>query len=233
MAKGGKQAARFHLPDGSQGLAADWSSQIAGLAGRAARGSEIDALTLARGLGRPVRQMEFLALGIHQQHVAELARIGLLVRVSRGCYHIWNVPPSEWGFLAAAAIRWPSAVICGPTAAAFYGLTEDDGGPVWLAVPRGRGRPRGTVSGRQVRVREWLPDRFTSGIDEIEVDGAKVRIVVAERAVAELRELGHRVHPDVSPAATLAYARAVGGAGMDALEAAFGKIMPQRGGEAA
>jgi hypothetical protein len=67
---------------------------------------------------------------------------------------------------------------------------KDDPSCLWIAVPRGRGRPRGTAAGREIRVREWIESRFSSGIRKVTIDGVKVRIVNAERASSELDELG-------------------------------------------
>lgn len=152
-------------------------------------------LALLRAAGRPVRLREIMENGIHQQYVAALASEGLIARVARGCYASLRddgEAREPWECLAAAAIRWPEAVVCGPTAAAFHGLATDEG-PLWLAVARGRPRPKGTIGDRELRVREWLAPRIADGIVERLVAGIAVRLVSAERALAEMRELAPRI----------------------------------------
>ena len=163
---------------------------------------------LARTKARPVRQKEFLQAGIHQQYVAIAEQHGLIVRLSRGIYGLPSEPTSQknpWSILAAAAVRWPSLVVCGPTAAAFHGLIEDNGDDLWFAVPRGSGRPKGVVLGRGIRVREWLCERMTKDIEQHLIDGALVRIVSAPRAVAELLELASFLPDSVASSALLLF----------------------------
>jgi hypothetical protein len=190
------------------------------------REAEARALKMVQEAKRPLRQKEFLAAGIHQQHLAELVRLGLLSRVSRGCYAKPGLS-DDWSILAAAAIRWPSAVICGPTAAAFYKLIQDDGGPIWMAVPRGRGRPRGTVGDRQVRVREWLPERLLQSVRVVYIDGVQVSIVSAVMAAAELVEIGQRVRSGIAVDAAQEYL--VLGGSQEELNQALASLLPVRG----
>jgi predicted transcriptional regulator of viral defense system len=151
------------------------------------------ALEFARSAGRPVRHREFLDIGIHREDVARLEFLGRIRRVARGTYVVdegVRAVRRRWDFLAAAALRWPLAVICGPTAAAYHGLVRDDPASIWIAVPRGRGRPRGSAAGRAIRVREWNESRFLGGVVEITIDGVRVRIMDARHARAEMAELG-------------------------------------------
>ena len=170
------------------------------------------ALEMARSANRPLRLREFLAAGIHQQYVSILEARGDLVRVSRGTYRVASGEAGQgpWSFLASVSLRWPGAVVCGPTAAAYYGLLPPGPGdaPVWLAVGRGRGRPRGIVAGRPVQVREWVPGRLgpLGGVVEVEIDGVAVRIVDPEVAVAELSEIGDRAGRGAAAAAAAALA---------------------------
>jgi predicted transcriptional regulator of viral defense system len=150
------------------------------------------ALEYARSAGRPVRHREFLAIGIHREDVAHLESLGRLRRVARGTYVVDEgdgAVRKHWDFLAAAALRWPTAVVCGPTAAAFHGLVPDDPSCLWIAVPRGKGRPRGMAAGREIRVREWIDSRFEKGIRKVKIDGVTVRIVNPALALSELDEL--------------------------------------------
>lgn len=152
-------------------------------------------MDLLQAAGRPMRLRELMEAGVHQQYVAALASEGLIERVARGCYRpsLKTERSDPWEFLAAAAMRWPQAVVCGPTAAALHGIATEDGGPVWLAVARGRPRPKGNLAGREVRVREWLAPRMALDVVTWEVSGVLVRVVSRERALAELRELAPRI----------------------------------------
>lgn len=181
-------------------------ARIADHAQRPAREGEILAMEMAVSAGRPLRQKEFLAAGIHRQHVADLATMGMLVRISRGCYRLPDAPSADgWEYVGGAALRWPEAVVCGPTAAAYHGLIKDPPGVVWLAVARGHGRPRGSVAGRALCVREWLPQRRTVGVERVTVDGTPVNMVTAAQAVAELYELAPRFGASVAREAFAAY----------------------------
>jgi hypothetical protein len=185
------------------------AERVAAVAKRGARAGELEAVALLRAAGRPMRQKEFLAAGIHRQHLADAARIGLLERMARGCYRLPEsggaAPDERWGHLAAAALRWPRAIVCGPTAAAWHGLVGDDGDLVWLAVERGHGRPKGNVGGRGLSIREWLPSRRSRGVAAVVVDNVPVPMVTAAYAVAEMIELSGRLGAALASAAEAAY----------------------------
>ena len=152
------------------------------------RGVDI-AMRLAAN-GMTLRSSDFSDAGVHRQSVANLVESGRLEQISRGCYRIApngsTDVPATWKPLLAAAARWPTAIVCGPTAAAWHGLAPDEPWALWLAVRRGRSRPHGMAMYRQVVVREWNARHFAAARSSVMLGNESVPMVSPEHVVAEI-----------------------------------------------
>jgi predicted transcriptional regulator of viral defense system len=148
---------------------------------------------------RIVRSRELEAQGVSRSLLRELVADGELIRVGRGLYTATDFPITESHSLAIAAKRYPEAVVCLLSAAQFHGITEEMPAAVWLAVPRSARVPR--PSDFQIRAVRIKDELFPYGIEEHQVEGAKVQVYSVARTVADCfkfrNQLGISVAVDI------------------------------------
>src|SRR6266705_1293803 len=132
---------------------------------------------------RLFRLSEAAATGVHPEYVRRLTRQGQLTRVGRGLYALSTLEPTEHHTLAELAKRVPKSVFCLLTALRFHGLGTQNPREVWLAVDRRAGIPR--IDFTPVRVVRISGAALSTGIDEHEVEGVRVRITSPARTVVD------------------------------------------------
>lgn len=152
-------------------------------------------LQIARRKGL-FRLSEATAAGIHPEHVRRLTRTGQLQRLGRGLYALPSLEPSEHHSLAEIGKRVPKAVFCLLTALRFHGLGTQNPREVWLAVDRRAGIPR--IDFTPVRVMRISGAALSTGIDEHEIEGVRVRVTSPARTVVDCFKFRHKIGIDVA-----------------------------------
>jgi predicted transcriptional regulator of viral defense system len=161
-------------------------------------------LQIARRKGM-FRLSEATAAGVHPEHIRRLTRTGQLQRLGRGLYALPSLEPSEHHSLAEIAKRVPKAVFCLLTALRFHGLGTQNPREVWLAVDRRAGIPR--IDFTPVRVVRISGVALSTGIDEHEVEGVRVRITSPARTVVDCFKFRNKIGIDVAVEALRDYRR--------------------------
>ena len=148
---------------------------------------------------------EATAAGVHPEHIRRLTRTGQLQRLGRGLYALPSLEPSEHHSLAEIAKRVPKGVFCLLTALRFHGLGTQNPREVWLAVDRRAGIPR--IDFTPVRVMRISGAALSSGIDEHEVEGVRVRITSPARTVVDCFKFRNKIGIEVAVEALRDYRR--------------------------
>src|SRR6266852_2007515 len=161
-------------------------------------------LQIARRKGM-FRLSETTAAGVHPEHIRRLIRIDQLQRLGRGLYALPSLEPSEHHSLAEIAKRVPKGVFCLLTALRFHGLGTQNPREVWLAVDRRAGIPR--IDFTPVRVVRISGAALSTGIDEHEVEGVRVRITSPARTVVDCFKFRNKIGIDVAVEALRDYRR--------------------------
>jgi predicted transcriptional regulator of viral defense system len=161
-------------------------------------------LQIARRKGM-FRLSEATAAGVHPEHIRRLTRTGQLLRLGRGLYALPSLEPSEHHSLAEIAKRVPKAVFCLLTALRFHGLGTQNPREVWLAVDRRAGIPR--IDFTPVRVVRISGVALSTGIDEHEAEGVRVRITSPARTVVDCFKFRNKIGIDVAVEALRDYRR--------------------------
>jgi predicted transcriptional regulator of viral defense system len=161
-------------------------------------------LQIARRKGM-FRLSETTAAGVHPEHVRRLIRTGQLQRLGRGLYALPSLEPSEHHSLAEIAKRVPKGVFCLLTALRFHGLGTQNPREVWLAVNRRAGIPR--VDFTPVRVVRISGAALSTGIDEQEIEGVRVRVTSPARTVVDCFKFRNKIGIDVAVEALRDYRR--------------------------
>ena len=134
-----------------------------------------------------------------------LTRKGQLVRLGRGLYAAASLEPTEHHTLAEVAKRVPKGVFCLLTALRFHGLGTQNPREVWLAVDRRAGIPR--VDFTPVRVVRISGAALSTGIDEHDIEGVRVRITSPARTVVDCFKFRNKIGIDVAVEALKDYRR--------------------------
>jgi predicted transcriptional regulator of viral defense system len=154
---------------------------------------------------RLFRLADAVSAGVHPEYVRRLTRRGELTRVGRGLYALPTVEPTEHHTLAEVAQRVPKGIFCLLTALRFHGLGTQNPREVWLAVDRRAGIPQ--VDFTPVRIVRISGAALTGGIEEHDVDGARIRITSPARTVVDCFRFRTRIGIDVAVEALRDYRR--------------------------
>lgn len=121
--------------------------------------------------------------------IRELLDEGLIARLPLGLYGLPERDAS-WDSLASFAVRYPQAVVCLATAAAFHGLTTQNPHEIWAAFPYESSLPR--KSDLACRGFRWRGRAMTSGVAAYDVGGVPVRMTTLERTVVDFLRTADR-----------------------------------------
>ncbi len=151
------------------------------------------ALVLA-GRG-PMRTQQAIQSGISHRTLRRLAEAGDLAQVGRGFYALPGAIPEDIDLLTAIG-RSHHAVIGLPSALRYHDLTTQNPSEVWLLVPKGAWRPRGsTAPTRVVTVAKAL---MTLGVERQQIAGHEIRVTNPARTVVDCFKFRRLVGLDVA-----------------------------------
>ena len=154
---------------------------------------------------RLFRLSEATQAGIHPEAVRRLTSRGQLERVGRGLYALPSLEATEHHTLAEVAKRVPKGIVCLLTALRFHGLGTQNPRDVWLAVDRRAGIPK--IDFTPVRIIRMSGAALSTGIDEQDVDGVRVRITSPARTVVDCFKFRNKIGVDVAVEALKDYRR--------------------------
>lgn len=159
-----------------------------------------------------LRAVDLEGIEVPRVILTRLTKAGLLERVGRGLYRLPGTQTSEYESLAAVASKAPQAVFCLLTALQFHELTTELPRQVWIAMPRGSHLPR--IDYPPLKMVQFSGDAYASGIEEVERDGARLKVYSAAKTVADCFKYRNKIGLDVALQA-LKDARAGGRASVD------------------
>ena len=140
------------------------------------------ALELASRKGI-LRARELTSEGIPRVALTRLVRAGRLVRVGRGLYSLIGADVTEHHGLAEAQKRVPHGIICLLSALRFHEMTTQAPFEVWLAIDRGKRKPR--VDHPPLRVVRFSGEALTRGVRSHDIEGVSVNVTSPARTVAD------------------------------------------------
>lgn len=154
---------------------------------------------------RLFRLSEAKQAGIHPEAIRRLTSRGQLARIGRGLYALPSLEPTEHHTLAEVAKRVPKGVTCLLTALRFHGLGTQNPRDVWLAVDRRAGIPK--IDFTPVRIIRMSGAALSTGIQEHDIDGVRVRITSPARTVVDCFKFRNKIGIDVAVEALKDYRR--------------------------
>lgn len=146
--------------------------------------------------GGVMRTSELLKLGVHPRTLYQMRENGEVVELSRGVYRLAELPELENSDLVAVAKRVPSGVICLVSALSFHALTSEIPHEVYLAIPRGKEKPR--LDYPPTRVFNFSPESFSAGVEELDLDGNLIKVFSPEKTIADCFKFRNKIGLDVA-----------------------------------
>jgi len=143
-----------------------------------------------------LRASDLDAIGIPRTVLSRLTASGQLERVGRGLYRLPDSVVTEYESLTTIAVKVPQAVFCLLTALQFHELTTQLPRQIWIAMPRGSHAPR--IDYPPLKMVQMSDDAYSTGIEEHERDGVKLRVYNIAKTVADCFKHRNKIGLDVA-----------------------------------
>ena len=141
-----------------------------------------------------MRTSAALRLGINSRTLYAMRDRGLLTALSRGIYHLKEIPLHGWDDLVTIAHRVPKARICLISALAFHELTTQIPHEIYCALPRDVHHPR--IEHPPVRCFRFSHACYESGVEYHDVAGARLAVYSAEKTLADCFKYRNQIGMD-------------------------------------
>jgi len=142
-----------------------------------------DYQELFKKYGGIMRTSELTHEGVNYKKIQELIEKGFIEKIKYG-YYQWQ---DEKAFTEAfiVATMFPQAIICGMTAAMYYGYTDRVSGIWHIAVNRKSARNKFKMDFPVIKPHFIEEDRLMLGVSEGNIDGVTVKIYDRERVICD------------------------------------------------
>jgi predicted transcriptional regulator of viral defense system len=145
--------------------------------------------------GGQLRMSEAIRLGISRYMLYSLRDKGIVVQVSRGIYRWAELPAISSPDLVTVSLRFPKSVICLISALSYHSITTQIPHAVSIAINSGTRIPR--LDYPPIRVYRFAIEAFEAGVEEKNIDGAKIRVYSAEKTLADIFKFRNKIGLDV------------------------------------
>jgi predicted transcriptional regulator of viral defense system len=142
------------------------------------------------------RARDMVMAGYSREYLRRLVTQEKVRQLGRGLYVAAGFDGDQNQSLVQAAKRMPRAVVCLISALQFHGIGTQSPHQVWLALPRGSNRPRGTDL--PLRFCQFSGRAYTFGIEEHALSGGTVRVYSPAKTVADCFKYRQKYGLDVA-----------------------------------
>ena len=160
-------------------------------------------MSIFRSNGGMLKTQRAIKLGIHPRTLYALRDNQLVDRLDRGLYRVADAKPLAHPDFVTVALKVPRGVICLVSALAFRQMTTQVPHSVYLAIPANDQAP--ALRYPPLRLFWYGSVAFSDGIDQVDMDGTKVRIYSVERALADCFKYRNKIGVDVRVEALTLY----------------------------
>lgn len=157
--------------------------------------ASVSLFDLAQGKAL-LRPSDAVARGHSRLYLAQLARRGLVHKVSRGLYALPQRKASEFASLAEVASKHPQALVCLLSALAFHGLTTQAPFEVWIAVDNKARAPQ--MPYPPLRIARFSGPALSEGVELHNIEGVPVKITSVPKTIADCFKYRNKIGLDVA-----------------------------------
>jgi predicted transcriptional regulator of viral defense system len=143
-----------------------------------------------------IRSRDVDELGIPREYLIRLRNQGVLERPGRGLYRLADGQATEHQTLIEVCKRVPHGVVCLLSALQFHGLTTQLPHEVWIAIGTRSWAPR--LDTAAIRVIRLGSAPLSYGAEQIEIDGATIRIFHPAKTVADCFKFRNKIGLDIA-----------------------------------
>ena len=145
--------------------------------------------------GGVMKTKELAEQGIYYKKLHKLIDAGEVEQVKHGFYQY--VYTENYSEIAVISKLFPEVVICMESAADIYGYTQRTPSAWHLAVPSKSSRRKYDIDYPTIKVHFVDETKFYTGIDEINVEGTKIKVYDRERTVCDFLLHRNKIDPEV------------------------------------
>ena len=149
-----------------------------------------------REYGGMLRTSQALKLGIHPRTLYRLRDSNRILQIGRGLYRLADAPKTEHLDLVAVAARVSDGIVCLISALSFHGITTEVPHEVYLAIRRGKERPR--LDYPPLRVFRFSDETLSAGVEKHKLEGVTVRLFNPAKTVADCFKFRHKIGVDLA-----------------------------------
>lgn len=143
-----------------------------------------------------LRPSDAVAQGRSRLYLAQLARRGLVHKLSRGLYAMPQRQASEFAGLAEVSSKHPQVLVCLLSALAFHGLTTQAPFEVWVAVDNKARAPQFDYP--PLRVARFSGPALTEGVALHDIEGVSVKVTCMAKTIADCFKFRNKIGLDVA-----------------------------------
>lgn len=155
-----------------------------------------NAINIFHQFGGTLRTSKLLKLGVHPRTLYQMRENGEVIELNRGVYRLAELSELENSNLVTVTKRVPTGVICLVSALSFYGMTTEIPHEVYVAIPRGKEKPR--VDYPPTRIFHFSPQTISAGVEQQESEGNLIKIFSLEKTVADCFKFRNKIGLDVA-----------------------------------
>jgi len=144
--------------------------------------------------GGVLRTNDALRGGINPATLYAMRDAGVVTALTRGVYHLQEVPLTGSEDMVAVAHRIPRARICLISALAFHGITTQIPHEVYCAIPRDIHRPR--LDYPPVRFFRFSRESYEDGVAYHRISGSRVAVYTVEKTLADCFKYRNQIGMD-------------------------------------
>jgi predicted transcriptional regulator of viral defense system len=148
-----------------------------------------------RSCGGQLRMSEAIERGISRYAFYALRDKGVIEQVSGGVYRLVELPLIGNPDYVTVGLRFPKAVICLISALFYHDITTQIPHSLYVAVPRESRQP--SLDYPPLSVHRFSDLAYREGIEELQIDGALVKIYSPEKTLADCFKFRNKIGMDV------------------------------------
>lgn len=141
------------------------------------------------------RTKDIIEAGIHTSYLYQMEEKGLIKKIKRGLYR-WSNELDFGSELLEVSKIVPNGVLCLVSALDYYEITTYSSWEYYIAIHRSSRKPV-TPDYPPIRFFYFSQKQFETGIEEIEIEGEKIKIYDLEKTLCDVVRLRNKVGMDV------------------------------------
>lgn len=139
---------------------------------------------------------EIIKAGFNKALLKNSLNSGQIQKLGRGLYRLSSGISLVNPDLAIVSIKVPKGVICLLSALAFHEATNEIPKHIDTAIPRGSHENR--IKYPPVRFYRFIPKVWSSGIEEHEIEGRKIKVYSLAKTIADCFKFRNKIGMDIA-----------------------------------